>query len=209
MGSFVPGRVLVGFEAGAGERGRQAAAAAAAGQVLAGPGRTRTVELDRDADVRAAARRLADRPEVAFAEPDWIRRVDACAPTAWWQLRPRPGANVVGAHGHGHRDPCRTVAVVDTGVATGVADLAGRVGQRWRCTNGGCVPWSKRPATSHGNEVASVIAALDNTRGTTGVAPPPGSSPTGSTAPAAASPSRTCTRPWPDRRRPPPWTWST
>jgi hypothetical protein len=53
------GRVLVGFEAGAGGRGRRAAAVAVDGRVLAGNGRTRVVELDRDADVRAAARRLA------------------------------------------------------------------------------------------------------------------------------------------------------
>jgi hypothetical protein len=170
-GSFVPGRVLVGFEAGAGERGRGAAAAAVDGQVMAGTGRTRTIELGPDADVRAAARRLADRPEVAFAEPDWIRRVDACAPTVCWQLQPRPGANAVEAHGHGHQGAGRTVAVVDTGVATGVADLAGRVGQRWRCTNTGCVPSGKAPASPHGTEVASVIAALDNGAGTTGVAP--------------------------------------
>ena len=44
-GSFVPGRVLVGFEAGAGEQGRRTAAAAVDGRVLAGNGRTRVVEL--------------------------------------------------------------------------------------------------------------------------------------------------------------------
>jgi hypothetical protein len=56
-GSFVPGRVLVGFAAGAGERGRRTAAAAVDGQVMGGSGRTRVVALDRGADVRAAARR--------------------------------------------------------------------------------------------------------------------------------------------------------
>jgi hypothetical protein len=66
---FVPGRVLVGFEAGAGAGGRQAAAAAAAavdGRMVAGNGRTRLVELDQSADVRAAARRLASRPGVCL-----------------------------------------------------------------------------------------------------------------------------------------------
>src|SRR5215203_2570395 len=56
--SFVPGRVLVGFETGAGEQGR-----------------------------RTAARRLADRPGVAFAEPDWVRRVEACDPAVCWHLQ--------------------------------------------------------------------------------------------------------------------------
>jgi hypothetical protein len=166
-GSFVPGRVLVGFKAGAGKEGRRAAAAAVDGQVLAGTGRTRTVELDSGADVRVAARRLAGRPEVAFAEPDWIRRVDACDPAVCWQLRPRPGANVTAAHGQGHRGAGRTVAVVDTGVA----DLAGQVTQRWRCSSESCVRSNAAPASSHGTEVASVVAALDNGTGTTGVAP--------------------------------------
>src|ERR671910_273324 len=92
------------------------------------PGRG-LVGLDRGADVRAAARRLADRPGVAFAEPDWVRRVDACEPEVCWHLQPRPGANVVAAHDDDHRGEGRTVAVVDTGVAEGVADLEGRVAE--------------------------------------------------------------------------------
>jgi hypothetical protein len=182
--AFVPGRVLVRFQAAAGERGRRTAAAAVDGRVGAGHGRTRLVELDRDADVRAAARRLAGRPEVAFAEPDWIRRVDACAPSVCWQLQPRPGANVVAAHRAGARGEGRTVAVVDTGVATGVADLAGRVQARWRCDPGCTRLDPAAPDTaqdpqdpadpltlSHGTEVASVVAANDDDLGATGVAP--------------------------------------
>ena len=160
-GSFVPG---------AGERGRRTAAAAVDGQVEGGSGRTRVVELDRDADVRAAARRLAARPDVAFAEPDWIRRVEtagACDPAVCWHLQPRPGADVVQAHSQGHRGAGRTVAVVDTGVA----DLAGRVAERWRCDNTGCLPSTTAPTSPHGTEVASVVAALDDGAGTTGVAP--------------------------------------
>ena len=176
-GAFAPGRVLVGFEAGAGEEGRRAAAVAVDGRVVAGNGRTRVVELDRDADVRAAARRLAGRPGVAYAEPDWVRRVDACDPDACWHLQPRPGANVLQAHQGGARGAGRTVAVVDTGVAAGVPDLAGRVGERWRCkeftspSGVRCEPAQAPPTSPHGTEVASVIAALDNDSGTTGVAP--------------------------------------
>src|SRR5829696_7862084 len=183
-GAFVPWRVLVGFEAGAGEQGRRTAAAAVDGRVVAGTGRTRVVELDRGADVRAAARRLADRPGVAFAEPDWVRRLDACDPDVCWHLQPRPGANVVAAHDD-HRGDGRTVAVVDTGVreaipddpaTTGVdesndLDLEDRVAQRWRCRESGCVAAEATPTSSHGTEVASVIAAADDNDGTTGVAP--------------------------------------
>jgi hypothetical protein len=171
--AFVPGRVLVGLEGGAGERGRRAAAAAAAvdGRVVAGSGRTRVVELDEGADVREAARRLTGRPEVAFAEPDWIRRVDDCDPDVCWHLQPRPGANVVQAHDGGRTGATRTVAVVDTGVVPGVADIDDQVGARLRCTSSGCGTAVARPAFSHGTEVASVIAAADDTDGTTGVAP--------------------------------------
>ena len=184
---FVPGRVLVGFEAGAGAGGRQAAAAAAAavdGRMVAGNGRTRLVELDQSADVRAAARRLASRPGVAFAEPDWIRRVDDCDPAVCWHLQPGPGANAVAAHAGGSTGHGRTVAVVDTGVATGVADLAGRVAERWRCNPACALLDPAEPDTpadpqdpqdplraSHGTEVASVVAANDDGGGTTGVAP--------------------------------------
>ncbi|MET0834139.1 MAG: S8 family serine peptidase [Actinomycetota bacterium] len=181
----MPGRVLVGFEAGAGEQGRRTAAAAVDGRVLAGTGRTRVVELDQGADVRAAARRLADRPGVAFAEPDWVRRVEACDPAVCWHLQPRPGANVLAAHDDDHRGAGRTVAVVDTGVRepipddpdtggvdeTNDLDLGDRVTERWRCRDSGCVEAVATPAISHGTEVASVIAATDDDDGTTGVAP--------------------------------------
>jgi subtilisin family serine protease len=173
--AFAPGRVLVRFQAGVETTGRRAAAAAVDGEILAGTGRTRVVRLDRGADVRAAARRLAARPGVASAEPDWLRRVDDCDPDICWHLQPNQGAghgaNVVAAHDAGATGSGRTVAVVDTGVATGVADLAGRVGQRLRCTDTGCVPAVAAPTSSHGTEVASVVAALDDTTGTTGVAP--------------------------------------
>ena len=80
------------------------------------------------ADVRAAARRLADRPGVAFAEPDWVRRVEACDPAVCWHLQPRPGANVVAAHDDDHRGAGRTVAVVDTGVREPIGDDPGTGG---------------------------------------------------------------------------------
>ena len=185
--AFVPGRVLVRFEGGAGERGRRAAAAAVDGEVVAGSGRTRVVRLDRGADVRAAARRLAGRPGVASAEPDWLRRVDDCGPDVCWHLQPNQGAehgaNVVGAHDAGASGTGRTVAVVDTGVREAIPDdphtgadeandldLGDRIAARWRCRDT-CVPAVATPTSSHGTEVASVIVAADDGDGTTGVAP--------------------------------------
>jgi hypothetical protein len=45
------------------------------------------------------------------------------------------------------------------------------VAERWRCSNTGCVSSAAAPASPHGTEVASVVAALDDGAGTTGVAP--------------------------------------
>jgi hypothetical protein len=97
----VPGRLLVGFEPEAEERGRRAAATSVDGRVVDAPGRTEVVELDRGADVRRAAERLAARPGVAFAEPDWLRRVDDCDPDVCWHLGPAPGADVTEVHAGG------------------------------------------------------------------------------------------------------------
>jgi hypothetical protein len=108
---------------------------------------------------------------VAIAEPGWTRRVDACDPDVCWHLEPEPEANVLQAppgRGHRHRP--------DRGrgrhrVAREVGDLDGQVGARLRCTGGGCVSAVAAPTSSHGTEVASVIAAADDSDGTTGVAP--------------------------------------
>ncbi|HEV2920185.1 MAG TPA: S8 family serine peptidase, partial [Actinomycetota bacterium] len=158
--------------------------------------------------VRAAARRLADRPGVAFAEPDWVRRAEACDPAVCWHLQPRPGANVAAAHDDDHRGAGSTVAVVDTGVATGVADLAGRVAERWRCDNTGCLPSTAAPTSPHGTEVASVVAALDDGAGTTGVAPAATIVSYRVDGPGGI-PSPTCTGPWPGSPPTPTSTWST
>jgi hypothetical protein len=88
-------------------------------------------------------------------------------------------------------------------------DLGDRVAERWRCRDSGCVEAVATPAISHGTEVASVIAATDDDDGTTGVAPRRPSSPTGSTPPAAASPSRTCGAPFSRSPPTPRSTWST
>ena len=75
-----PGGCWSGSRPGRGSRAGGRPRPRSTGGSLAGTGRTRVVELGRGADVRAAARRLADRPGVAFAEPDWVRRLDACDP---------------------------------------------------------------------------------------------------------------------------------
>src|SRR5215211_7137066 len=210
-GSFVPGRVLVGFEAGTGERGRRTAAAAVAGQVEGGSGRTRVVELDRAADVRAAARRLAARPDVAFAEPDWIRRVEtagACDPAVCWHLQPRPGADVVQAHTQGHRGEAGPWPWSTPGWPPGWPTWPGGWPSAGAATTpAACHPPPPPPAPTAPRWPASSPPS------TTAPAPPASprprpSSPTGSSA-SAASPSPTCTGPWPGSPPTPTSTWST
>jgi hypothetical protein len=182
-GAFVPGRVLVGFRAGTGRTARRSAAAAVAGRPLAVHGRTEVLTLDRGADVRAVARRLAARPGVAFAEPDWIRYPDACDPGVCWQLGADPGVDATAAHTAGHTGSGRTVAVIDTGVADlddlhvgGSSGQPDRVVSRRFCspeldTDTHCRDATSSVSFSHGTEVASLIAAADDANGITGVAP--------------------------------------
>ncbi len=144
--SFVPGRVLVGFRPGVAAAGRAAVLRAVGARPGALHGRTQVAVIGRDADVRATARRLATQPGVAFAEPDWLRRPDACGPSVCWQLEASHGVNAATLHAAGTRGAGSVVAVVDTGVAP-IADLSGQVLSRRTC------------------------AGLDDTTGITGVAP--------------------------------------
>ena len=175
---YAPGRLLVGF-AGAAAPARRAAAAAVNARTVtgwtgrAGGTRTQVLALDPGADVRAAARRVATQPGVAFAEPDWIRRVDSCAPSVCWHLGPGPGVRATAAHTAGHTGAGRTVAVIDTGVGD-LGDLD--VSSRRYCspfvhTASHCRGASAAVAISHGTEVASLVAAADDNTGITGVAP--------------------------------------
>ena len=179
--AFAPGRVLVGFRSSARRVDREVAAAAVGGREVAIHGRTQVLALPADADVRAAARELTARPGVAFAEPDWLRRVDGCGDGVdCWHLGPAPsGVNAVAAqHDLGATGTGATVAVIDTGVGD-LADLhldgtpgaADRVTRRV-CVRGGCrAAQAGEVELSHGTEVASLIAAADDGRGITGVAP--------------------------------------
>src|ERR687891_213279 len=74
------------------------------------------------ADEQAVADRLAADPDVAFAEPDYLRRPHACADC--WQLQPRPGVDALAVHADGATGTGGVVAVVDGGVNI-IPDLNG------------------------------------------------------------------------------------
>src|SRR6266511_2114563 len=169
---FVPGRMLVGFRSGVSSASRSAALRAVGARPGATVGRRGQLALvSGGADVPALAGRLAARPGVAFAEPDWIRHTNACDPSVCWYLD-TAGVNAFPVHTAGRKGAGSTVAVIDTGVAP-ISELGSRVTGRWTC-NPTCVVdgGSPDPVTfSHGTEVASLVAAEDDADGITGVAP--------------------------------------
>ena len=169
---FVPGRMLVGFRSGVSSASRSAALRAVGARPGATVGRRGQLALvSGGADVPALAGRLAARPGVAFAEPDWIRHTNACDPSVCWYLD-TAGVNAFPVHTAGRKGAGSTVAVIDTGVAP-ISELGSRVTGRWTC-DPTCAPdtGSPDPVTfAHGTEVASLVAAEDDADGITGVAP--------------------------------------
>lgn len=168
--AFVPDRVLVGFADGV-PRGRRARALQAVGGRATGDaGGMTVVELAAGSDVDRAVAALVRVPGVAYAEPDHYRTLDAC--DGCWQLGPRPGVNAAPLHASGRVGEGVVVAVLDDGVAADLPELAGRVLQRRACDTR-CTT-DTQPAGGHGSAVAALIAAADDGRGTTGVAPAAG-----------------------------------
>ena len=147
--AFVPREVIVRFEPGAGElreRARRAVGARDSEPLLLP--RTQVVELPRGTTVREAVRELEGRPGVAWAEPNYLFRIQATPndPEFWrlWGLQNtgqdfaegyvpagRPGADIdaTRAWDHATGSDKALVAVVDSGVAIGHPDLKGNV---WR-----------------------------------------------------------------------------
>lgn len=169
---FVAGRLLVGFRSGVSSAARSAALRAVGARPGAAVGRGVQLALvSGGADVPALAGRLAARPGVAYAEPDWIRHTNACDPSVCWYLGTQ-GVDALPVHAAGRKGAGSTVAVIDTGVAP-IAELGARVTGRWTCSPTCAVDsGTPDPVTfAHGTEVASLVAAADDAGGITGVAP--------------------------------------
>jgi hypothetical protein len=169
---YVAGRLLVGFRSGTPVASRNAALRAVGASSARALGRQGQLAVTSPgADVPALARRLAARPGVAYAEPDWIRRPNACDPSVCWYLG-SAGVDAFGVHAAGRRGAGSTVAVIDTGVAP-ISELGSRVTGRWTCAPT-CVADTGAPDPvdfDHGTMVASLVAAADDNTGITGVAP--------------------------------------
>lgn len=121
---FVPGEVVVKFKAESAPQARVQAlnAIGAGGSEAIGLPRTRLVDLDEDVDPEVAARRLEARPEVAWAEPNFIYRIHNVQPNdpfftngSLWGLL-NTGQSVPQFVDPGSRDDPRTgLAGVDIG----------------------------------------------------------------------------------------------
>jgi thermitase len=161
---FVPGRVLVGFHPDVSlsrvEAILTAAGARSAGQIA--PIHVHLVQLTPGANEAAAARALARRPEVAFAELDRIvpaavvpndadyssewHLAKISAPTAW---NSTTGSSSV------------TIAVIDTGVDGSHPDLAPKMVPGWNFYDNNA---DTSDVYNHGTPVAGAAAACSNNR---------------------------------------------
>jgi hypothetical protein len=166
---FAPDRVLIEFRAGSAQSQSDTLEEARASE-LERTDEVVVAKLDAGATVDQVIEELSEEPTVARVEPDFLRAVDACGATCW-QLGPSPGVNVTPLHAAGTTGTGSVVAVLDSGVDDANPDLQGKVAARRVCDPNAdlCAPGGG--AGNHATMVASLIAAKDDTSGTTGVAP--------------------------------------
>jgi uncharacterized delta-60 repeat protein len=174
---FVPGELLVRFKPGVSASQQRNVLSQRDGRVersLKLP-RLKLVRVPQGADVKAAAAAFARRAEVAYAEPNWLRRPDATPNDTrfgeLWGLHQASDADIdapeawdvtTGSSGV-------IVAVVDTGVSYQHPDLAGNMwpGIGWDFVQNDATPFDY---DSHGTHVAGTIGAQgNNSLGVTGV----------------------------------------
>ena len=195
---FVPGEIVVRFEAGMTDAARQRAAESAGGRLARTPGSraVAVVQLPANADERVTAAALSRRAGVVYAEPNYLYRLSATPDdprfAEMWSLAAANDHDIDAPEAWdvttGSADVL--VAVVDSGVDVTHPDLAGNI---W--TNPGEVPdngfdddlngfiddvhgWDfvdeddePQDNIGHGTHVAGTIGAEgNNAQGMTGVA---------------------------------------
>ena len=126
--AFVPGEAIVRFRAGVGPAQRLGARQAAGADFERALRLPRAQVVDVEGGVRGAVERLQGRPEVAFAQPNYVYRALADLPndprfSQLWGL----GAIDVLAGWDATRGEGQTIAIVDTGVDLTHPDLAPRL----------------------------------------------------------------------------------
>lgn len=113
------------------------------------------------------ANHLRKDPRVAFVSEDReVHITNHRALTQPAQSLPT-GVDRINAENKTNKGADIHVAVIDTGIDTGHADLKGRIAGGKNCSTG----TSYKDGNGHGTHVAGTIAAVDNTIGVVGVAP--------------------------------------
>ncbi|HEV3478297.1 MAG TPA: S8 family serine peptidase [Gaiellaceae bacterium] len=183
---FVPGEIIVRFKPGLTMSAQRAAAAtegATIGEPLLLPGAS-VVELTPGASVVATIEALEQRPDVLYAQPNYVYRAAASPSDPFfgllWGLQ-NSGQIVEERSGRADADidapeawsietgtDAVKVAVVDSGVEYDHPDLAGNIAARgWDFFSGDDDPQDEN---GHGTHVAGTIGAQgDNSVGVTGV----------------------------------------
>jgi hypothetical protein len=122
------------------------------------------------AQLEQVLQRLAEQPHVIGTEPNGLVEATEVAPNdteypkQWWPSKVR--ADEAWVVNRGTTKPV-LVGVIDTGVATGHPDLAGKIAGGWNHVSNNS---NVNDANGHGTHVAGIIAAnTDNDRGVAGI----------------------------------------
>ena len=162
----VAGQMLVGFENSVTRGAQQSLTASLPGTRVADWGKTSLIRLPAGASMGESLAAWAERPEVAFAEPDVLHSTTAVPNDPKWSQQ--WGTSKVGASAAWDMatgNPNVVVAIIDTGVMTSHADLNDHYAYGWDAyANDG----NPNDLDGHGSHCAGVAAA--ETGNFTGVA---------------------------------------